>query len=75
MPVWRDGNRRKKKYIDFLIHEGENIKKIDDCTFYKLLGPEDPSIVFSRIISKMFRGKFTLTTANKLKSQIGRAHV
>ncbi|MEB1028548.1 AAA family ATPase [Citrobacter youngae] len=61
---------RKKKYIDFLIHEGENIKKIDDCTFYKLLGPEDPSIVFSRIISKMFRGKFTLTTANKLKSHI-----
>lgn len=61
---------RKKKYIDFLIHEGENIKKIDDCTFYELLGHEDPSIVFSTIISKLFRGKFTVTTANKFKSHI-----
>lgn len=61
---------RKKKYIDFLIHEGENIKKIDDCTFYELLGHEDPSIVFSKIISELFRGKFTVTTANKFKSHI-----
>lgn len=57
-------SKRQNLWLKFLSQGGQNVSPLDDKSLEDAIGESSPRDIFNKILSDLFRGKFTLSEAS-----------